>query len=141
MKLKTTDIIEFLADLSCTKDISPESDIFYDVGMCGDDFHEMIEAFSKKYSVDMTDYLWYFHCDEEGCNFTGLFIKPPYKRVKRIPVTPAMLTDFANNGKWKMNYPKHVLPRRRYDIILSSFILGMLLSGLIGWAIIYWIGL
>jgi hypothetical protein len=137
MKHKVKDIIDFLADLSCTSDISPESDIFYDVGMSGDDFHEMVEAFSKKYSVDMTDYLWYFHCDEEGVSF----FKPPYRRVERIPVTPAMLTEFANNGKWKMNYPEHILPSRRYDLILNNVIfIGLLLSLIIGWAMYYWIG-
>jgi len=75
----------------------------------GDDFHELIEKFAQTYSVDMTDYLWYFHCDEEGwrsylCDF---FFPPPYKKVKRIAVTPLLLTEFANKGKWHIQYPEH----------------------------------
>ena len=79
---------------------------------------------SDKYLVDMSDFLWYFHCDEEGSTFiTGMFFKPPYKRVTRIPITPKMLTDFANSKIWKIDYPKHKLPKYRYDIIFNPIIL------------------
>ena len=62
-----------------------------DKGIHGDDFHELIDEYAKVFKVDMTGYLWYFHADEEGNSFGGSIIKPPYDRVKRIPVTPALL--------------------------------------------------
>ena len=139
MKYTTTDIIKFLADLSGTDKIETGSDIFQDIGMSGDDFDEMIEKFSKQFSVDMKDYLWYFHCDEEGQNIGGTFFKPPYLRVKRIPVTPLMLTEFANNRKWNIIYPEHKLPKRRYDILINQILLGLFLAGIIIWAIVKWI--
>ena len=139
LKYTTTDIIKFLKNLSGTDKIESDSDIFHDIGMRGDDFHEMIEKFSKQISVDMKDYLWYFHCDEEGQSFGRIFFKPLYLRVKRIPVTPSMLTEFANNGKWGIIYPEHKLPKRRYDILLNQILFGLFLAGAIIWAIVKWI--
>ena len=127
--LTTSEVIKFLQDLSGTKAVEPTSDIFNDIGMVGDDFHEMIEKFALKYSVDMTDYLWYFHTDEEGSsNSIGtLFFSPPYKCVDRIPITPAMLTEFANKGKWDISYPNHKIPTKRYDLIVNTTIIGIFL--------------
>ncbi len=46
----------------------------------------------------MSNYLWYFHCNEEGTgSIGGMFFNTPYKSVNRIPVTPKMLTEFANS--------------------------------------------
>ncbi len=55
----------------------------------------------------MTSYLWYFHSDVEGGwnSFGRSFFDLPYKQVKRIPVTPVMLADFARKGKWDIQYP------------------------------------
>ena len=118
----TNEIIEFVKKNTGLKNITSDTDIF-DVGVTGDDFHELIEDFAKTYSVDMKNYLWYFHADEEGHNTGGLFFNPPYKRVERIPVTPSLLTEFANNGKWNINYPKHQIPKKRYDLLINSILL------------------
>lgn len=135
MKHLTENSINFLKNLSGTDKIGPDSDIFNDIGMVGDDFHEMIQKYSKKFSVNMSDYLWYFHADEEGgWNSIGaLFFNPPYKRVKRIPVTPSMLTDFANQGKWDIQYPDHKLPKRRYDLLINTVLFGIGMLLLIVW--------
>jgi len=134
----TTEIINFLAELSGNDKIKPESDIFLDIRMVGDDFHEMIEKYARQFSVDMKNYRWYFHCDEEGSGIGGFFFTPPYRRVKRIPVTPAMLTEFANSGKWEIDYPPYQLPKRRYDLWINRLIIGMLLAVII-WIVIRWI--
>src|SRR5688572_10048311 len=106
MKYSTEDIISFLIDQSGTDKIKPDSDMYEDIRMGGDDFQEMIEEYAKKFAVDMEGYLWYFHADEEGWpGLGGIIFKPPYARVDRIPVTPLMLTDFANKGRWDMKYP------------------------------------
>lgn len=91
------EIIQFLNEETYEEVISSETDIFNECGISGDDSHELIEKYQMKYSVDMSTYLWYFHCDEEGLrSIGGMFFKTPYKRVIRIKVTPKMLTDFAN---------------------------------------------
>lgn len=133
MKYTTTAIIKFLAELSGTDKINTHSDIFSDVGMVGDDFHGMIEKFAKQFSVNMEDYLWYFHCDEEGQSIGANFFKPPYTRVNRIPVTPAMLTEFANTGKWSINYPEHNVPKKRYDLLINAIVVGTLVAATIIW--------
>lgn len=121
-------IITFLKELLGRDQINSQTDIFLDLHVFGDDFHEMIEKYSKTFNVDMTSYLWYFHTYEEGYNISASFFKAPNERVNRIAVTPKMLLDFANNGKWTIDYPEHTIPKRRYDLIINTvLILGILI--------------
>jgi len=126
------DIYKFLEKHLFDDPVKPDSDIFDDFGCVGDDFHELIEDYRNTFKVDMSDYLWYFHGDEEGNNFFAMhLVDPPYKRVKRIPVTPTMLLDYANTGKWSIDYPEHTLPKRRYDLIFNQIlIVGLILYAL-----------
>ncbi|CAD5284775.1 MULTISPECIES: DUF1493 family protein [unclassified Imperialibacter] len=116
-----SDIYSLIRDFISNEPINPNTDIFKDLWLVGDDFHELIEGYAKKFDVDMTSYLWYFHADEEGHNFPGgLFSAPPYERVKRIPVTPELLLEFARTGLWNFPYPEHSIPKRRYDLLINS---------------------
>jgi hypothetical protein len=97
----------------------------------------MIEKYAKKYNVDMSAYLWYFHTDEEGFNsIGGQFFKPPYERVTRIPVTPQMLADFIVTKKWKVDYPAHEIPKHRTDLIINKIILITFFAGLVIWLLL-----
>ena len=119
----TDEIISLLKDISTIEDCYEDSDIF-ELGIIGDDFHEMIDGYATRYNVDMNGYLWYFHADEEGVDGIGaLFFPPPYKRVKRIPLTPKMLAGFANKGKWDIKYPAHKIPAKRYDLLINLILL------------------
>lgn len=100
---------------------SPDTDIF-DLGVVGDDFHEMINKYAETFNINMDEYLWYFHCDEEGMNIASIFFKAPYQRVKRIPVTPRTLLEFTKNKKWSFDYPPHNIPKVRYDMIIGNII-------------------
>lgn len=115
------DIKSFLeGNTGCDEDEIIEScDIVKDLGCYGDDFDELMVEYSKMFNVDMTSYLWYFHTKEEGNSFGGVFLKPPNERVKRIPVTPTVLVDSANAGKWIISYPEHTLPKKRYDLTIN----------------------
>ena len=126
----TNEIIEFVKKNTGLENITADTDIF-DNGVVGDDFHELIDKFAKTYSVDMINYLWYFHANEEGWSFGGLFFDPPYKKVKRIPVTPLLLTVFAKKGKWEIEYPKHQIPQKRYDLLINTIILVIVILGLV----------
>ena len=119
---KLIEIVDFLKDISGNNSLNPESDI-YDLGVVGDDFHEMIEKYAETFEVDMTEYLWYFHTVEEGLNFGALFFKPPYSRLDRIPVTPKLLSEFAETRKWSIDYPKHELPNKRMDLKINQIII------------------
>lgn len=105
------------------EEVMLQSDIMHDLGYSGDDFHELIDEYSKQFNVDIKSYLWYFHTDEEGNNIGGVFFRPPYGRVKHIPVTPEVLLKSANEGKWIIDYPEHKLPKRRYDIIYNQVLI------------------
>ncbi len=98
------EIRNFLEDYSSVYSDNPDIDIFKDMGIKGDDFHEMINTYAEKYGIDMTDYLWYFHCNEEGHSIGKTFITTPYEKVKRIPVTPKILASFIETKKWKVDY-------------------------------------
>ena len=130
------EIRNFLEDYSGIYPDDPNIDIFKDMGVVGDDFHEMMEKYSEQYDVDMSDYLWYFHADEEGSGMGGCFFKPPNKRVKRMPVTPKMLSDFIETKKWKVDYPEHLIPNRRSDLLINQVIIIVFFAGLIIWALV-----
>jgi len=133
MTYSIANLTQFIADLSGLDDVQADEDIFGSLGIVGDDFHEMIEKYAAAFSVDMSGYLWYFHADEEGSGFSfgNSFSAAPYNRVTRIPVTPAMLTDFANKGKWEIDYPEHKLPKMRYDLLINMIIVTLFLIGLL----------
>lgn len=112
--------------------ISLETDLYADLGIVGDDFHELIEKFAETYQVNMEKYLWYFHCDEEGWNIGAFFFPPPYDQVERIAITPEVLCAAANNGSWPIEYPEHKLTERRNDLFVNKVLLMVALLGITG---------
>jgi hypothetical protein len=110
----------FIRQKTGIKQLKLTDDLHDDHGVVGDDFHELIDEYARTFNVDMTSYLWYFHAEEEGQNIGAIFFKPPYERVTQIPVTPAMLLDFANKGSWDVYYPAHKLLSRRWDLIFNK---------------------
>ena len=51
-------------------------------------------------------------------------LKDLYDRVKRIPITPEILTKFANTKVWEIDYPEHQIPKFRYDVLIDQIIFG-----------------
>ena len=102
MKYTLEEIIDYIKDYTGSKNVYPDTNLCEHLSLFGDNFDELLERYSKIFNVDMNDYLWYFHRAEEGfgCLPGSLFFKPPCDRVKQIPITPPMLTEFANMGKW-----------------------------------------
>lgn len=118
------EILSFIKELTCAEKVTENIDIESDLGCYGDDFHELIEEYAKRFNVDISTYLWYFHTREEGSeSIAELFFSPPNIRVKRIPITPKMLYEFAEKGKWEVKYPKHDIPKKRYDLFVNLILL------------------
>ena len=99
--------------------LTPETSLFDDLGVDGDDFFELADAFAHRFNVDMSGYRWFFHHGEEGFNIDWILFKPPNRRVRRIRVTPKLLLESANAGKWALEYPAHKLSPIRWDRMLS----------------------
>jgi hypothetical protein len=94
-----------------------------DIGVYGDDMYEFMAAYAKRFAVDLSGYLWYFHTGDEGWpNIGSMFFPSPHSLVSEIPITVSMLHDFAERGKWAVEYPHHKLPRStvsRWDLRLN----------------------
>jgi hypothetical protein len=125
LMVELSEIINFVEKHTGADNVSENSDLTKDIGVDGDDFDELINEFAKKYNVDISSCLWYFHCSEEGSwNSIGrAFFKSPNNRVIHIPVTPLMLFGFTKVGKWNLEYPEHKLPKKRYDIIINNLLI------------------
>ncbi len=114
--------------------VNPETDLWKDLGIEGDDFFELEEAFAHEFKVDMSNYLWYFHHGEEGLgSFGAFFFAPPYALVERIPVTPALLLKAARTKKWPVQYPAHEISSHRYDMVVNRAIGIGLLAAVAAW--------
>jgi Protein of unknown function (DUF1493) len=99
----------------------------WDIGLSGYDMDTFLTAYAKRFGVDLSGYLWYFHTEEEGLNLGGLFFPPPNARVREIPITVGMLHGFAQLSRWAVEYPQHELPLSRWDIRLNQlFVVGIL---------------
>ncbi|KZN44350.1 DUF1493 family protein, partial [Pseudoalteromonas luteoviolacea] len=95
--------------------LSPNSDIVDEFCVYGDDFEELMVAYSKQINVNLDTYLWYFHSREEADSPFAFIFPPPDQTVKRIVITPELLLKYANSKAWSINYPEHTLPKRRWD--------------------------
>lgn len=114
-------ITQFILD-ECDYDdqLEPDEDIFRRIGITGDDADDFLLAFKTTFDVDMQNYLWYFHSEEEGAlNLGGLFFKSPDRLVTRIPITPRVLSESINAKKWLVQYSEHTIPKFRGDLTLN----------------------
>lgn len=70
------EIIDFIETEYWKSNLQSNSDIFETVRISGDDCFELIEKFSKKYDVDISNFLWYFHHKkkEVGIALEDIFI-------------------------------------------------------------------
>ncbi len=118
------------ANLVCGDD----QDLLRATGMDGDDATEFFDAFAREYSVDMSEFVSIFHYDVD---------EPPYYRRVRavgrdgrafglIPVTPKLMADAANEGRWPLEYPIHRVrishwPIAMMFVFLASFVLAVTL--------------
>ena len=127
------EIVEFARQTtSFAGHLEANTELERDLGVYGDDMDEFLGAYARRFDVDMSSYLWYFHTGEEGLNLPGaLFFRPPSARVKQIPITLRILHEGAQRGRWSVEYPKHSIPAIRYDIIINLVFFVLLILGMI----------
>ncbi len=121
-----------------TRPVTDETSLQSDIGVCGDDMWEFVDEYGKRFEVDVSSFLWYFHSCEEGWNIGGLFFPPPNARVHEIPITVGMLHEFAQLGRWAVEYPPHDPPRSRPDLAFNLFFALLAIVSLA--ALVFWAG-
>ena len=127
-------VLRFIEDFGGqTGSVADNADLFDALAIWGDDASDFIERFVARFGVEAEDYRWYFHHDEEGWSLGALFFKPPHQRFGRIPITVAILTEAARTRRWPIDYPEHVLPQRRWDMLINQVLAGLSLAGLAVW--------
>jgi hypothetical protein len=117
-------------DTACLKHDTSLQD---DLGVAGDDFDELVGDYAERFGVDISGYRWYFHHDAEGSGPADLFFKQP--SYERIAVTPTLLLESANAGRWMLEYPQHRGPRRRIHQSLLSCLFILVILMLFPWAV------
>jgi hypothetical protein len=108
------------------KMLFPSADLCSDLGIDGDDFLELKEEFASKYGVDMSMYRWYFHHGKEpSLNIGAMFSRsqPLHLQVKHIPVTPQILLEAVNAGKWSIEYPSHIIKDGTLETAINRVVL------------------
>lgn len=128
-RIPLEDVLSFVRWKTGQPEAGAEDDIFEALNCRGTDFTQLVEAFSMRFGTDTSAYRWYFHTNEEDHSIGGMFFKPPFERVQRIPVTAETLWHMANAGSWNLAYPEHEIPSSRLDIFINIilFIAGALL--------------
>jgi hypothetical protein len=103
-----------------------------DLSVFGDDLWELIDAYAARFGVDVSGFLWYFHSAEKGSfNMGALLFLPPNAQVRQIPITIGMLHEFAQRGRWEVEYPLHNPPQSRPDIRVNQLLALAFLAGVV----------
>lgn len=110
-----------------------DTDLFERFGIEGDDAVEFIESFVARFQVDVQNYRWYFHHQDEGTNVGALFFTPIYSRVERLPITPDVLLAAVETKQWPLVYPPHDVPPVRWDIRVNQLLFAVPLILLVVW--------
>lgn len=119
-----SELTEFLEHYSPARHgPSVDTDVFGALGVEGDDAFQFMDSFIARFDVDAGKYRWYFHHGEEGWNFGGVFFRPPYRRVERMPLTASILIEAIETKDWPLQYPEHELPSVRWDIRLNQLLI------------------
>lgn len=119
MAITEQEIVAFVLEFTASKPAQlNSSDVFGSLTIDGDDVDEFLEEYAKRFEVDISSFIWYFHSGSEGWNLAWLVFKPPWRQVQEIPITIEMLTRFANERRWGIAYPAHQLSPP-YDVWFS----------------------
>lgn len=107
------EITEFIASFVCTPSerLSVSTTLFGDLGVDGDDAHDLLAAFGKRFNVDLSALDVTRHFGPESTWPWALFYwvvlwsRPgtPEQKARLSPITIADLVRAAESGKWTYN--------------------------------------
>jgi len=86
--------------------ILPKARLYHDLEIYGDDAVEMLDAFSKKFNVDFSEFDFHKYFTGEPSLATSLILlseainRPRGKSVSLLPITVEDLIRAAEVGKW-----------------------------------------
>ncbi len=75
-----SEILDLIKEKSFQRPSPSKTDLVADLKRWGDDLNELLEEYSSKFRVDMSNYLWYFHTKEEGSNVMSFLFKAPNQK-------------------------------------------------------------
>lgn len=113
--------------------LSEETDLHSDLRLISLDLEEFLDEFAKRFDVDLSEFLWYFHTEEDGVSLGRLFFAAPQDLVTRIPLRLALFYQAVELGRWPVDYPEHSLPRRRWDVVVDQCLAAAMALGLLWW--------
>jgi hypothetical protein len=95
-------VAKFLsADLGC---LTPSTRLCHDLGVTGDDGEELMEAFSERFGVEMSGFVFDRHFGSEAeCNplMYALMWLFERERLRLVPITLTDLAEAAQTGVWQ----------------------------------------
>ncbi len=101
------EVLDWLeAELATRLSPAAQSDILRAASCAGDDAAELMEAFGKRFSVDMAGYRWDWHHHSEGSLLHigwPIAVSPPY--CVHLPLSLHALHLAAKTGRWPLVYP------------------------------------
>jgi hypothetical protein len=100
------EVAAFVCEEACVRrsHLTEATSLQDDIGLYGTDIDHLMSEYSKRFGVNLDGYIWYFHTGEDGFGIGALIFRPPDMRVKRIPITIGMLYEFAQVGRWNVQY-------------------------------------
>ncbi|QDU23365.1 DUF1493 family protein [Urbifossiella limnaea] len=115
--------------------LTDDTELQADLGVAGDDLDRLLLAWAERFGADLSGYLPHFHTAEEGFNLGAWFYPPRDSRLPDVPITVGMLHQYAELGRWALEYPDHDPRRRRPDVwvnrVVATAVAGGLLAGVV----------
>ena len=127
--VSASDIVDLARQIAGRNfDCGDDEDLLNAGGFDGETSRQFIAKFTETYSVDMKNFLHFFHDINAVATGTPR-IKPvglDGKTFPPIPITPRLLADAANQETWPLEYPTHTLRSSRWPLFFMFVLLALL---------------
>jgi acyl carrier protein len=85
--------------------LSPQTDLFQDLGVDGDDAHDLLLRLSQEFEINLENLQFDRHFGPEGTNLFAVLLPSFWRwRRERLPVTIADLVEAARTHNWPIRY-------------------------------------
>ena len=113
----------FLAERTGTglERIDPSTRLDEDLGLFGGEVDDLVRDLAKVFRIDIREYRWHYHADEEQRTPLSWILAPRQRRVPRIPLRTRDLVESARRGSWSIAYPDtDIVPRPEIRSLLTT---------------------